>query len=216
MELTVTVRRCLKQPRTHFGSLRIHRPLAPTIGCPPRQLSFSSFSRGDRFFSWRERCRGNNYLLAVGRTDCAVIRCGSMGTNYGEPSDGWSNQRGLARLPPGDPRTAEVSLKLQTAASFEISSNLVSLCYGEEASIKWRADCVLILRRDRSSEGESSNNRKSPYLFFYSQNLSLKDFQTCISQKPLDKKIIHFHSERECVSEKKNNVKPGNGLIKAT
>lgn len=81
------------------------------------------------------RCRGNNYLLAVGRSVgrvglCAVIRCGSMGTNYGEPSDGWSNQRGLARLlPPGDPQTAEVSLKLQTAASFEISSNLVSLCY---------------------------------------------------------------------------------------
>lgn len=123
---------------------------------------FSSFfSRRSIFFPYskRERCRGNNYLLAVRRSDYAVIRCGSMGTNYGEPSDGWSNQSGLSR----SSSIHQVTRRLQRSASnyrqqqqqaskqpasFEISSNLVSLCYdGVEASINQRADCVLILRR---------------------------------------------------------------------
>lgn len=132
---------CLK---TKKKSTRPSPTSSPAPSIPPPFFFRRASSVSDRFFSSPQkravRCLGNNYLSAVGHYPslspspvyltppwalcvcvcvAVVIRCGSMGTNYGRPSDGWSNQRGLARPSSSSTSTrwpAEVRLKLCPAS----------------------------------------------------------------------------------------------------
>lgn len=141
---------------------------------PPHQLSFSSFSGGDRFFSWRERCRGNNYLLAVGRTD-------SVPWSVAVPWEPITASRVMdGPIREGSLVFHQVTRRLQRSASNYRQQRLLRFhlisfhCVtGIEASIKWRGRlCFNIKARSRNRDRgpRTSNNGKSGCLFYSSKN----------------------------------------------